>query len=221
MNEISVLTFLAGVFCKIYDDLNDNNLFHSFHLEKNKEYINEFLKTIHTILITYVSSFHIYILLLCLLINAFFFIIDSKAYESPYEYSSIIAFSLFTLYLIIDKFTKMKILFKHFIFLATICLFGGYICDILLFNKVEFGYKKLVARALYTIIIILILVINYCFTLFPDELLIFSWYVIGYCVTSCMFQVYLIHQDTKPKLRKCKKLVKDKHAKNIQTPSSK
>ena len=96
-----------------------------------------------------------------------------------------------------------------------------YLSDTLLFKNVEFGYKKLAVRGFSTTLLILMLVINYCFKLCPDELLFCLWYIIGYCVTSCMFQAYLINQDTKPiKLRKCKKSVKDKHAKNIQTPSS-
>ena len=37
---LSVLTFIAGVLCKLYDDLNDNNLFTGTIYEKHKEYIN-------------------------------------------------------------------------------------------------------------------------------------------------------------------------------------
>ena len=219
--KLSVLTFLAGVFCKIYDDLNDNNLFHSFHLEKNKEYINEFLKTFHTILLIYVSSTHIYPLLLFVIPNILLFIIDSKAFEMPYEYSGIIAFFLFSLYLIISNLSKLKPLFNYYVLLLTIIfLFITYLSDTLLFKNVEFGYKKIAVRGFSTIMWILMLVINYCFKLCPDELLFCLWYFIGYCLTSCMFQLYLIKQNTKPvKLRKCKKSFKDKHE-NIQTPSS-
>ena len=56
--KLSVLTFLAGFFCKIYDDMNDNNLFNSAFLLKNKEYVNEFLKGMHYILLTYVYLPH-------------------------------------------------------------------------------------------------------------------------------------------------------------------
>jgi len=37
-----------------------------------------------------------------------------------------------------------------------------------------------------------VLLINYCFNLLPDELLFGLWYIIGYCLTSCFFQVFLI-----------------------------
>ena len=52
--KLSILTFLAGFLSKIYDDLNDNNLFDYIFLLKNKEYINEFLKGMHYILLIYV-----------------------------------------------------------------------------------------------------------------------------------------------------------------------
>ena len=197
MNDIikqSILTFLAGVFCKLYDDLNDNNLFHSFHLEHNKSYINEFLKTSHTILL--ISASNIYTLLSFITPNLLLCIIDSKSVESPYEYSSIIAFSLFSLYATIDNFSTLK--FNYLLPLIIIYLFGTYFCDTRSFKNVEFGYNKLVARGVCTVIMILVLVINYYIKLCPDELLLVLYYSIGYFLTSCMFQVYLL-KTVKPK----------------------
>lgn len=40
--KLSILTFLAGFFCKIYDDLNDNNLFNSVFLLKIKNILMSF-----------------------------------------------------------------------------------------------------------------------------------------------------------------------------------
>ena len=196
--KLSILTFIAGFFCKVYDDMNDNNLFNSLFLIKNKEHINEFLKGMHYILLIYVSSVHIFPLLLFVIPNILLLIVDSNAFDKPYEYSGTIAFSLFSFYLIINNFSKLKIIFNHyFILLTIIYIFGTYFFDTLLFKNIEFGYKKLAVRGFSVILMISILLINYCFKLLPDELLFGLWYVIGYCLTSCFFQIYLILKSKK------------------------
>ena len=126
--KLSILTFLAGAFCKIYDDINDNNLFNYLFLDKNKEYINEFLKAIHYILLVYVVSQNIYTLFLVIIINILFFINDPKAYEMPYEYSGLIAFSIFLFYLAVNNFSKLTLMFNYYIiFYIVIIILGGYI----------------------------------------------------------------------------------------------
>ena len=191
--KLSILTFLAGFFCKIYDDLNDNNLFNYLLLDKNKEYINEFLKAVHYILLIYVSSEHIYPLLLFVIPNIILMVKDSKAYEMPYEYSGVIAFFIFSFYLIVNNFSKLRLIFNcYVIFYIAIYLVGTYIFDILLCKNVEFGYKKLAVRGLAVFFLGSMLLINYCFKLLPDELIFCLWYIIGYCLTSCFFQIFLI-----------------------------
>ena len=110
--KLSILTFLAGFFCKVYDDLNDNNLFNSAFLLKNKEYVNELLKGMHYILLTYVSSNYIYPLLIFIIPNMVGVINDKEAYKLPYEYSGMIAFFILFFYLIIGNFEKLKIIFN-------------------------------------------------------------------------------------------------------------
>lgn len=67
--QLSVLTFIAGVLCKIYDDLNDNDLFTGTVFFKNKDYINEFLKGMHAIILGYISYDYIYTFVLFALAN--------------------------------------------------------------------------------------------------------------------------------------------------------
>jgi hypothetical protein len=196
--KLSILTFLAGVFCKIYDDINDNNLFNYLCLDKNKEYINEFLKAVHYILLVYVSSDHIYALLFIMLPNIILFILDTKAFEMPYEYSGMIAFSIFFFYLTVNNFSKLMLIFNYYIiFLIVIFLLSTYIFDILLCKKLEFGYKKLAVRALGVFFTASVLLINYCFKLVPDELTFCLWYIIGYSLISCFFQIFLILKSKK------------------------
>jgi hypothetical protein len=191
--KLSILVFLAGVLSKIYDDLNDNNLFDYLLLDKNKEYINEFLKAAHYILLTYVSANHIYPLLLFIIPNIILTIKDPKAFEMPYEYSGIIAFFIFSFYLIINNFSKLQLMFNYYIiFYITIYFAGTYIFEMLLCKDVEFGYKKLAVRGGAVVLMSLMLLINYCFKLLPEELTFCLWYIIGYCLTSCFFQIFLI-----------------------------
>ena len=196
--HLSVLTFLAGVFCKIYDDLNDNNLFekHSFLL-KNKEYINETLKGLFYILLTFVSSKFIYPILLISLTAITQYCFDKKAYEMPYEYSVTIIFLLFCIYLCFSHFEQ----FITFISMTTMLfiLVGGiYIVDIILCpNTIEFGYKKLVLRFFASISILLLFLTNYFYKFCSDEVLYCWWCFFGYCLTSSCFQLYLILDSEK------------------------
>jgi len=191
--KLSILVFLAGFLCKIYDDLNDNDLFQYFLLDKNKEYINEFLKALHYILLTYVSSTYIYPLLIFVIPNILIFFKDSKAVEMPYEYSGIIAFSIFSIYLIINNFSILKTIFNCYVILFLIMYIGGtYIFDTLLCKNIEYGYKKIAIRGFSAIFIISALLINYWLKYLPDELTFGVWYIIGYCLTSCFFQMFLI-----------------------------
>ena len=63
--RLSVLTFMAGAVCKLYDDLVDNQLYTGPYVD----YVNEFLKGMHYILLTYVSADYIYPVLLFALVN--------------------------------------------------------------------------------------------------------------------------------------------------------
>ena len=194
-NEIilSILTFIAGVFCKLYDDLNDNNLFNGTVFENNKECINEFMKGIHYILLTYVSCIHIYPLIFFTISNLPLMITDKNAVRMPYEFSGIIAFALFTFFLCIINFSELKKLFTYKIgCLIIIYILIAYIFDILLCGNIEFGYKKLVVRLLSSISIILFMTINYYFNIVPHNVIFFVWYIVGYCLTSSFFQIFLI-----------------------------
>ena len=196
--KLSILVFFAGFLSKIYDDLNDNNLFIYLLLDKNKEYINEFLKALHYILLTYVSSTHIYPVLFVVVPCIILIIKDSKGFEMPYEYSGFIAFLIFSFYLIINNFSKLQLICNYYIiFYIAAYLVFTYIFDVLLCKNVEFGYNKLAVRGVAVVCMSLIPLINYYFKLMPDEFIFGLWYIIGYCLTSCFFQIFLILKSRK------------------------
>ena len=219
--HLSVLTFLAGVFCKIYDDLNDNNLFekHSFLL-KNKEYINEMLKGLHYILLTYVSSKYIYPVIMFLFINIVNIIFDTNAYKMPYELSGMILWIIFGIYISIFNIESihmnMNIIIPFLlIYFPTAYFFDIFIC------YMEFGYKKLIIRSLSALGIILLFLANYIYNFCPDEKLYYLWWLIGYFITSICFQLYLILDSEKNTIIKDKVkeelIVKDESVKHIAT----
>lgn len=210
--HLSVLTFLAGVFCKIYDDLNDNNLFekHSFLL-KNKEYINEMLKGLHYILLTYVSSKYIYPILFVatfVITQASF---DEMIFKMPYDLSSTVIFLLFSVYLCFSHIEQLKTFISNVLILFYIVV-GVYLFDIFLCpNTVEFGYTKLAVRFFGSISILLVHLTNYFFHFIPDEELFWLWHIVGYSLTSSCFQLYLIRDSEKNTIIKEETDVKEKN----------
>lgn len=195
--QLSVLTFIAGVLCKIYDDLNDNDLFTGTVFFKNKDYINEFLKGMHALLLGYISYDYIYPMMLFTVLNVLLFVSDSTAFELPYEFSGLIASVLFTIFLVINNLSELKSILNYNIIFMVIAYMGlTHLFDTILFKNVEFGYKKLAVRGFSSVFMISLLTMNYKFKMLPDELMYCLWYPIGYCVTSCFFQILLIHKST-------------------------
>ena len=204
--KLSVLTFLAGMFCKIYDDMNDNDLFEKQEVLKiNKSYINEFLKGIHYILITYVSAKYIYLLFFGLILSTGGLIFDKDAWRTPFELSACIAFSLWGIYMVFENFSSLhNLLNKKLIIITITYLLGVGFVDNFFLKDVEYGYKKLVFRIINVLIIIALFFYNNYRAFCPDEILYALWYLVGYFLTSCCFQIYLIINDKKKVIEEIK-----------------
>ena len=205
--KLSFLTLLAGILCKLYDDMNDNNLFEkNDFFKKNKEYINEFLKSFHVFIFAFISAKSIYYPLFFMLFNLLNIIFDYESYIHPYEYTGIIILILFFLYYLFENYlslykTLQNILFNfQFIIInIIILLISIYLADVCFFKNIEFGNKKLFVRFLGFISLLLFIIFNNYFHFFDDELILFSWYLVGYCFVSCIFQIILIKEDEKNK----------------------
>jgi hypothetical protein len=221
--QLSILIFLAGVFSKIYDDINDNDIFEKISfLKNNKKCINEFLKGIHYILLTFVSSKYIYPLIIILISNIICFLFDKKAFNMPYEFSGIILFTLLCIYLLVNN---LSVLYNFYnikigvIIIFYLCL--TYLFDIYIFKNIEFDYKKLIVRFFSSLIFFMVFVLNTYIKFCPEEMLFGLWYIIGYCITSCMFQIFLIYTSkltsNKSKPMKPKKKSKPKKPKETKT----
>jgi hypothetical protein len=204
-----LLAIFAGGICKIYDDMNDNNLFDYFKIN-NKDYINEFLKGLHyisfTILALNYPFFYIYYILL-LTVNCFF---DKKAYSSPYEFSGLL--SSYIIILFID-YSKLSINYYD-IMLFSIELIGAIIFEFNIIKNVEFSIGKLLLRTYSIFFFIFILTINNFYELFSANIEILMYINLAYAATSCISQYLFISNQNKnienEKMKKMKKRKKGK-----------
>jgi hypothetical protein len=224
--KLLFLCFLFGVIMKLYDDLNDNNLFEYFNILKEKDYINHFLIGILYICLT-ISVFKIpvYFSGLCI-VGVFCMFADKKSFEQPVEFISAILCSLLLLYLLFFENLISNIIDeckKFYLFL--LCNTDKYIyliiCYIIFcivgYNEyslinTEFSCKKLISRFLLFLFLIILFI---CFNnIYPNNINYSLIYGSSYLLTSCIFQIILIRKDIieksfkkeKKSLKKAKKL---------------
>ena len=216
--KLLFLCFLVGVIMKLYDDLNDNNLFEYFNISKEKDYINHFLIGILYICLTiFVFKIPVYFSGLCI-VGVFCMFADKKSFEQPVEFISAILCSLLLSYLLFFENLISNIIdeCKNF-YLFLLCNTYKYIyliiCYIIFgYNEyslinTEFSYKKLISRfLLFLFLIILFIFFN---NIYPNNLNYGLIYGISYLLTSCIFQIILIRKDIIEKsLKKAKKSLK-------------
>jgi hypothetical protein len=202
-----ITLYLLGSLAKIYDDLNDNNLFDYFYLSKEKEYINHFLIGFQYIFLTTVTLNYPIVFFSIAGVVLPQIIMDRKAFDNPFEFNVVVLFFLLALYLLFcdNVFVKMykfvESIFNHehiyFLFFYVILWYLMYFFDISQFKNIEFGYKKLLIRFFLSSVLFSALVINYINKIVPNEWLYFFIYFIGYLSTSCIFQVILLYKKNK------------------------
>jgi hypothetical protein len=219
---ILLLIFLCGASVKVYDDLNDNDLFEYFNISKEKEYINQFLIGFHYIFLTVISlKLPVVYFSICAIMLPQI-ILDRKAFDDSYECSIVVVFFLLALYLLFFENVLVQIyrfVFSllnpehiHFFIFYFIMLYLMYFFDINQFKKIEFGYKKLLIRLFLCCVLFSAIVINYLTNIVPNEWLYFFLYLIGYLFVSCIFQVILLYRKNKFSVcfKKCKQVTKEK-----------
>jgi len=188
--KYELLSLFAGISCKLYDDLEDNEVLALF---KNP-FILEVLKGFHYVLFTCISLqnsaffyFNYFLNFLHLLTNKF-------AYSNPYDKSVFFTFGI--LFFILNK-SEMPVDFNLYDLMAF--LFG---CLLMYTEHLicpdEVSIKKLLCRVIF-------------FIGFPLGTLWMSWiqspaikyscwYQIGYGIISVMVQYYSLFVAEKPPL---------------------
>ena len=217
MDKLLFVSFLYGFIMKLYDDLNDNNLFEYFNILKEKDYINHFLIGVFYICLT-ISAFKHPVLFVY---NTLFFVFnsfyDKKEFDNPHEYTCLIISILLTLYLLFfenligNTFDVCKNLYlllsnKKYIYILIICFIIMIIFIYIEYSLIntEYSYKKLFIRFCMLITAIISFMITK--DILPNIIIYHMIYNFGYYPTSCIFQIILIRKDRIGKsLKKAKK----------------
>ena len=196
---LAIFSIIFGAFFKIYDDMNDNKLFkYNKYLKKYKRYINEFLKLSMVGLLTIISFNDYLFIYLFTILNLLNFFIDIPAYSNPYEFSGLINICLLCIYLCFTNKIKLKLhnIFSLLFFLLYLYIY--YLVEFILLNNIEFGINKLIFRFI-TLILVLIIYFKFNYLNLYNNLILFF---ISCCFTSCMFQIFLLCNNKRQKIKK-------------------
>ena len=181
------LSLFAGASCKLYDDLDDNELLSWL----KTPFIMELLKGFHYVSFTCVSLHNAAFFYFNYFLNFLHLLTNKHAYSNPYEKSVIFTFGI--LFFILNK-SEVSIDFNLYDF--TTFLFG---CLLMYTEHLicpdEVSIKKLLCRVIF-------------FVVFPLGTLWMSWiqssaikyscwYQIGYGIISVMVQYYSLLVDEK------------------------
>jgi len=207
--KYELLSLFAGASCKLYDDLDDNEL----TAWLKTPFIMELLKGFHYISFTCVSLHNAAFFYFNYFLNFLHLLTNKHAYSNPYEKSVIFTFGI--LFFILNKSEEVSVDFN--LYDSMTFLFG---CLLMYTEHLicpdEVSIKKLLCRVIF-------------FVLFPLGTLWMSWiqssaikyscwYQIGYGIISVMVQYYslfvgknlpLVLEEEEPTLNEKPPLVKE------------
>ena len=196
-SKYQALSLLAGISCKLYDDIQDNpNL-----LSLNNSYINEMLKAVHYILVSIISINYpwFYVLLSSLHISqygeAIYNIIKNKewkasSYENPYEFIGLLTYIILFGIILYPRYAVNINYNSDYIILA-ITLIASFAESASTNEKThEYSYKKLFIRIALCILTIYLLVAIEK----SQDTRIFILYILGYLLLSVIVQTYSLYR---------------------------
>ena len=168
-------SLIAGMACKIYDDLQDNPLLKRY---KNKTFM-EALKVVHTMLFTIISlkhpMFFYFVFASIVLPNC---IANPASYSNAYESAVLWSFPLLLFYMKWpNPITKIEIFFCFMLISTNV--FETY------YGQEEYSYVKCVTRFYFCFLSIL-------FYVFSTTLRPLMAYCVGYFLVSSLVQVYSV-----------------------------
>lgn len=171
---------LAGVVCKMYDDVNDNQRLQQY---KNP-ILMEALKGLHFISATILSIESPIFFLILYLMNALNRITNRKGFSEPYERSGFYSFAI--LFLFID-YSKIVTLSKYDYGMICLYLLGSLVESKI--SKEEISKFKMFFRfGMSAIMLLLINIFN-----LTDGVIYISLYNIGYTILSSLVQYYSLY----------------------------
>lgn len=191
------LSFIIGILCKIYDDINDNDLYRSLNIY-NKPYFDEILKGLFVIGYTILCINFPFFLIMFTILNFILYIICKHDF-GPYEFSSFISPIILIPFLKFNNSEIKKNIYWLFTIIPTLIFMESSS------NKqdnTEYSYKKLYLRMSIVLTCIIILISkSYMYkNLFTSDVLIVMYFGIGYLTTSCVTQYLLLNNFLNSKL---------------------
>ena len=187
--KYELLALLAGISCKLYDDLEDNPLLVSF----KTPFIMELLKGFHYVFFTCVSLEESLFFYINFYVNYLHLLFNKFAFTRPYEMS--ICFTYGVLFFIVTK----GEMFLNFNFYDLTCVSGSFI-----FAGVEhflcpeeLSVNKLIMRSILIISILLTLWVSWI----KSKATIYLCYnFVGYFTVSVIVQYYSVFVENHPLL---------------------
>ena len=185
MNKFYILALLSGISSKIYDDLDDNNLFYLF--KQNSNLIQECLKMFQVITLTIFSIYYYLFSYYFYIVNIFNYLGNNKAFSKPYENALLLIFPIILVFTNYSTFESIK----YFdIYLCISFLLGMFYEPIFITD--EISNIKMYSRISLTLYYIFLLILNYYFEL-SEWVKIIIFYNIGYLCVSSLFQYLSVY----------------------------
>lgn len=184
------IAFLAGLACKLYDDLSDNPLLEHF----KTPVLMEFLKGVQYILLTAVSLHNPVFFMLFYLICTVNSVADPKAWSGPYESGFLYASALIYVLVQYEQLPQLNVSDVCFM----IIILPSIACEPLIIPQhIEFSLWKFIARSFFVCALLCIIVLP-IFTVTIKYLLT---YCIGYFLCSVFVQYYSLYKTAKKRKR--------------------
>jgi hypothetical protein len=180
-----IIAFLSGFLNKFYDDITDNDIIKNKKLEK---YLQQISKILFTIVIVLLSIKYPIFLITFIIINLQYIYFGIEDYDI-YEFSGLLSLIIIIPFIDWNNLGNLK----ENIIIITILFLVSYFSEIYsgIINY-EFGYHKLFQRFTGVLLNLGIFVINYKYKLYNDNFVMFNLALIGYLLTSSIFQSILI-----------------------------
>lgn len=175
---MDAIALVAGIACKVYDDIVDTDI-------KVSDVMKESLKGIQWMFLAILSVNDFNFTLLMLLSNVAHHLTNKEAFSMPYERSLLYVYPI----LLLLSFHTREYLniysMSIFIFIILWC------CIEPLIIIENISYKKIISRFLGILFFILLLLYNYSYI--SSSIIKFVYYYIGYLATSTLFQLYMLY----------------------------
>lgn len=194
MNSYYGLSLLLGIVHKVYDDIYDNNLYDRIGVPLERiPYVNEFLKCVFGLGYAVISLQYMLFYLFFTVVNVLLYFLKKSEYGA-YESMGLLSSLILIPFLCWRREDSIKdigflgVLFAGCVALEKMCNYH--------LNS-EYSSRKLWSRSIALVVLVVLLFINIHFHFLSESINIILLFNMGYLLTSCIFQYYLLQPNLK------------------------